>query len=161
MPSTTSSSVSAVSFLDGDNALVADLLHDLGRITADFGIGDGRNRPDPSDFVILDYFSSVSFQLLDHRVDGLLDATLEVHRVYARRNCLGAFPHDRLSEDGSGRGTVAGTLERAMFSVRAVYVLSSLEGFAFLTEAILLGLHLYGWNRVSPALQCLPELRLW
>ncbi len=28
----------------------------------------------------------------------------------------------------------------------------SLEGFAFFTEAIFLGIYLYGWNRVSPAL---------
>ena len=31
----------------------------------------------------------------------------------------------------------------------------SLEGFAFFTEAIFLGIYLYGWNRVSPALHWL------
>jgi cytochrome bd ubiquinol oxidase subunit I len=31
----------------------------------------------------------------------------------------------------------------------------SLEGFAFFTEAIFLGIYLYGWNRVSPVLHWL------
>src|SRR6185369_4717453 len=29
------------------------------------------------------------------------------------------------------------------------------EGFAFFTEAIFLGIYLYGWNRVPPKLHCL------
>jgi cytochrome d ubiquinol oxidase subunit I len=33
----------------------------------------------------------------------------------------------------------------------------SLEGFAFFTEAIFLGIYLYGWNRVSPVLHGWPE----
>jgi len=31
----------------------------------------------------------------------------------------------------------------------------SLEGFAFFTEAVFLGIYLYGWNRVSPVLHWL------
>src|SRR5258708_10778565 len=31
----------------------------------------------------------------------------------------------------------------------------SLEGFAFFTEAIFLGIYLYGWNRVPPVFHCL------
>jgi cytochrome bd ubiquinol oxidase subunit I len=34
----------------------------------------------------------------------------------------------------------------------------SLEGFAFFTEAIFLGIYLYGWNRVSPVLHWLAAI---
>jgi hypothetical protein len=41
-------------------------------------------------------------------VDGLVDAALEIHRVHAGRNRLGAFADDRLGENGRGGGAVAG-----------------------------------------------------
>ena len=47
-------------------------------------------------------------QLLDDRGDGLVDAALEVHRVHAGGDRLGALAHDRLGQHGRGRGAVAG-----------------------------------------------------
>src|ERR1700724_1767372 len=41
------------------------------------------------------------------------------------------------------------------FAGAAIGMPFSLEGFAFFTEAILLGIYLYGWNRVSPVLHWL------
>jgi hypothetical protein len=46
--------------------------------------------------------------LLDHGGDGDVDAALEVHRVHAGGDGLGAFAHDRLREHGGGGGAVAG-----------------------------------------------------
>ena len=44
----------------------------------------------------------------DHRFDGQVDAALEVHRVHAGGDRLGAFAHDRLGEHGRRGGAVAG-----------------------------------------------------
>ena len=49
--------------------------------------------------------------LLDVLDDGChrdVDAALEVHRVHAGGNRLGAFAHDRLGQHGRGGGAVAG-----------------------------------------------------
>src|SRR6266566_8076148 len=37
----------------------------------------------------------------------------------------------------------------------------ALEGFAFFTEAIFLGLYLYGWNRLSPRAHWLCSFPIW
>ena len=46
--------------------------------------------------------------MLDDGFDREVDAALEVHRVHAGGNRLGAFLHDRLGEHGGGGGAVAG-----------------------------------------------------
>ena len=46
--------------------------------------------------------------VLDGLDDRHIDAALEVHRVHARCDRLGAFLDDRLSENRRGRGAVAG-----------------------------------------------------
>jgi len=43
-----------------------------------------------------------------HGFDREIDTALEVHRVHAGGNRLGAFAHDRSSEHGRGGGAVAG-----------------------------------------------------
>ena len=48
--------------------------------------------------------------MLDHGLDREVDAALEVHRVHAGRDRLGAFAHDRLGEHGGGGGAVAGNV---------------------------------------------------
>jgi cytochrome bd-type quinol oxidase subunit 1 len=42
-----------------------------------------------------------------------------------------------------------------VFAVIGMAMPFSLEGFAFFSEAIFLGIYLYGWNRVSPLLHWL------
>src|SRR6185437_11076097 len=44
----------------------------------------------------------------DHRLDGELDAALEIHRVHAGGHRLGAFLDDGVRQHGRGRGAVAG-----------------------------------------------------
>src|SRR5581483_2205644 len=47
-------------------------------------------------------------EVLDDRVDGKIDAALEVHRVHAGGNRLGAFANDGMGQHGRGGGAVAG-----------------------------------------------------
>ena len=69
-----------LAFLDGDDAVLADLVHHLGDDLADFGIrgGDGRDGRDLLAAVDVDL---VLLELGDDRLDGLLDAALDDHRV--------------------------------------------------------------------------------
>ena len=109
MPSTTSSSVSsALRLLDRDHALVADLLHRLGDHLADRLVAVGGDRADLGDlFGGLDLLGA-PLDVLDDLGDGEVDAALEVHRVHAGGDQLGALAHDRLGEHGRGGGAVAG-----------------------------------------------------
>jgi hypothetical protein len=47
-------------------------------------------------------------QLGDHRLDGEIDAALQVHRVHPRGHRLGALAHDRLGQDRRRGGAVTG-----------------------------------------------------
>src|SRR5581483_2240920 len=109
-------------FLDGDDAILADLLHRFCDDAADRLVIVRRDRANLSDHVAghgLGEF--VEFALLavaffvelaadgDH---GFLDTALERHRVRARSNGLYAFAIDCLSENGSGSGAVAGDVGR-------------------------------------------------
>ena len=57
-------------------------------------------------------FLEFFLQVLDDRFDREVDAALEVHRVHAGRNRLGAFLDDRLGQHGRRRGAVAGEVRR-------------------------------------------------
>ena len=51
-------------------------------------------------------------QLVDDRLDGLLDAALQLHRVRAGDDVLRALAEDRLRQHGRGRGAVARDVRR-------------------------------------------------
>jgi hypothetical protein len=51
-------------------------------------------------------------EVLDDGLDGLVDAALDLHRVVARGDELGALAVDRLREHGRGGGAVAGDVAR-------------------------------------------------
>ena len=94
--------------LDGDDALVADLLHGLGDLLADDLLAVGGDRADLGDlFGGLDLLRALA-EVDDRLGDGHVDAALEVHRVHAGGNRLGAVADDRLGENGGGGGAVAG-----------------------------------------------------
>src|SRR6185295_11881802 len=94
--------------LDGDDALVADLLHRLRDHLADGGIAVGRDGADLGDLGGGGDRFGALFDVLDHRCNRAVDAALEVHRVHAGGNRLGAFAHDGLGQHGRGGGAVAG-----------------------------------------------------
>ena len=95
-------------FLDGDDALVADLLHRLGDHLADFGVAIGRDGADLGDFFRGLDLLGVLVEVVDDFGDGQVDAALQVHRVHAGSNRLVAFADDRLGQNGRGGGAVAG-----------------------------------------------------
>ncbi len=97
-------------FLDGDDALVADLLHRLGKEAADLGVAVGGYGADLGDLVVLRDLAGVGLQLGHHGVDRLVDAALQVHRVHAGGNGLGTLPDDGLGQNRRGRGAVAGQI---------------------------------------------------
>ena len=57
---------------------------------------------------LVDDLLGARLDVLDDSLDGQVDAALEVHRVHAGRDRLGALADDRLGEHGRGRGAVAG-----------------------------------------------------
>ncbi len=79
-------------FLDGDDALVADLLHRLGDHVADHLLAIGGDGADLGDLVGGLDLLRARFEILDHFDDGEVDAALEVHRVHAGGHQLGALP---------------------------------------------------------------------
>ncbi len=96
-----------LAFLDRDDAVLADLVHDLGDDFADFGIGraDGGHGGDL--LARLDRLG-VGLELLDDLVDGLVQAALDDHRVGASGDVLQALGDERLAEHDGGGGAVTG-----------------------------------------------------
>ena len=56
-------------------------------------------------------FLALASMLLDDRADGQVDAALQVHRIHAGGDRLGAFLDDGLGEHGGGGGAVAGEVD--------------------------------------------------
>src|SRR5208282_1407231 len=95
---------------NGDDAVLADLLHGLGNGGADGVVAVGGDGADLSDLLVSLGFDAHLLDFTDNRFDGDLDAALELHRVGAGRDGLHAFPVNRLREDGGGGGAVAGDI---------------------------------------------------
>ncbi len=95
-----------VRLLDGDDTLVADLVHGLGDQLADLGVA-GRDRGGGSDLLLgLDLFGRLE-QRLGDLLDGLLDAALQTERVGACRDVAQTLANERLGQHGGGGGAVA------------------------------------------------------
>ena len=98
----------ALGFFDRDHALVADFLHGFGDHVADFAVVVGRDRSDLRNLGARRNFLAALLDVLDHSLDGQIDATLQVHRVEAGGNGLDPFLDDGLSQNGCGGRPVAG-----------------------------------------------------
>src|SRR6516164_475870 len=99
-------------FLDRDDAFVADLLHGVRKELADFGIAVGGDGADLGDLLVRGDLLGVLFEVGDHGFYREIDTALEIHRVHARGNRLGAFAHDRGGKHGCGGGAVTGRIGR-------------------------------------------------
>src|SRR5438067_2029867 len=100
-------SLDRLGFFDGDDAVLPDLLHGLGDQVADGLVVVRRDRGDLSDLLFVLGGLGHVLQLLDHRVDRLLDPPLQPHRVRAGSHVLETTPEDGLGEDRRGRRAVA------------------------------------------------------
>src|SRR3569623_2778134 len=98
----------ALGLFHRDHAFVADLGHRLGEEGADLRVAVGRDGADLGDLVVRRDLLGVGLEVIDARLDGEIDAALEVHRVHAGGNRLRTFLDDRLGEHGRRGGAVAG-----------------------------------------------------
>ena len=94
--------------LDGDDPVLADLLHRLGDQVADRLVVVRGDRGDLGDLLLVLGGLRDALEVLHHRVDGGLDAPLQAHRVGAGGHVLEAFAEDRLGQHGRGGGAVTG-----------------------------------------------------
>src|SRR5450756_583103 len=99
-------------FFNRDDALVADLLHGVGEELADFGVAVGGDGADLGDFLVRGDLLGVLDEVGDHGFHRHVDTALQVHRVHAGGNRLGAFTDDRSRQNGGGGGAVAGSVGR-------------------------------------------------
>src|SRR5262249_27226422 len=89
---------------DRDHALVAALLAGAGDHLADRVVAVRRDAAHLGDLGRGADLLGALLDVLDHGRDRDVDAALEIHRVHAGGNRLGAFPDDRLGEHGRGGG---------------------------------------------------------
>ena len=101
--------VETLGLFNGDDAVLADLLHRLGDDLADLGVVVGGDGTDVGDLVATDRLRQ-TVDGLDGRSDGGLDSTLQLHRVGARGYVLGTLPKNRLGQNGRGGGAVSGDI---------------------------------------------------
>ncbi len=96
---------------DGDDAVLADLLHRLGDDRADGRVAVGRDGADLGDHVALHGLGHL-LDLGRHGLDRLLDAALQFHRVGAGDDVARAFTVDGLGEHRRRRRAVTGRVGR-------------------------------------------------
>ncbi len=99
--------VEALGLFDRDDALIADLLHRRRDHLADRFVAIGGNRADLGDLVVRGDLLRIGLEIGDDGADGEVDAALQIHRVEAGGDRLGAFAYDRGGENGRGGGAVA------------------------------------------------------
>src|SRR5712692_2683061 len=99
-------------FFNRDDALVADLLHGVGEELADFGVAVGGDGADLGDFLVRGDLLGVLDEVGDHGFHSQIDTALQIHRVHAGSNRLGAFTDDGRGQHGRGGGSVAGSIGR-------------------------------------------------
>ena len=96
-----------LALLDGDDAVLADLVHHLGDDVADLGIC-GADRGHGRDLLAAVHRTRVLLELLDEALDALVRAALDDHRVGAGGHVLETLGDHRLAEHDRGGGAVAG-----------------------------------------------------
>src|SRR3954452_13076868 len=99
-------------FFNRDDALVADLLHRVRKELADLGVAVGGDGADLGDFLVRGDLLGVLDEVGDHGFHSQVDTALQVHRVHAGGNRLGAFAHNGCGQHGRGGGAVASSVGR-------------------------------------------------
>lgn len=102
--------VQGLALLDGDDTLLANLLHGVGNELANVGIAVGGDGSDLGNLLAGGDVPLVLLEELNNGIDSGLDAAAQVHGVAAGSHVLDSLGEDGPREDGSGRGTVAGNL---------------------------------------------------
>ena len=97
----------ALALLDGDDAVLADLVHHLGDQLADLPVL-GRDGRHVGDLFLGGHLDALLVDGLDQRFGAGQDAALEQHRVGASGHVLHAFGDDGVGQQGGGGGAVTG-----------------------------------------------------
>lgn len=100
--------VNGSTFLDGDDTLLADLLHGLGNDGTDVGITVGGDGGNLGNLLRSGDDLFVSNEDLEDLVDSLLGTSTEIHGVAAGSDVLHTLRVDGSGEDSGGGGTVTG-----------------------------------------------------
>ena len=98
--------------LDGDDTLVANLLHGLGQHSADLRVAIGRDGPDLGDLVVGRDLLRTLLDVADDGIDCHIDSAPEVHWVHPGGHRFDAFAHHGMGENVRRRGSVAGDRAR-------------------------------------------------
>ena len=96
-----------LALLDGDDAVLADLVDRLGDHLTDLVVG-GRDRRDLGDLILRVDFLGELLDAVDGGVDGGLDALLQGHRVGAGGDVAQALADHGPCQHGGRRGAVTG-----------------------------------------------------
>ncbi|GAK50203.1 hypothetical protein U14_01430 [Candidatus Moduliflexus flocculans] len=97
----------AFRFFHRDDAVFADFIHRFGDDFADGGIVIRGDRADLFDFQLAFHRLADLFQFRHDRLDGLVNAAFQIHRVGARRDIFAAFAENRLRQHGRRRRAIA------------------------------------------------------
>jgi len=99
-----------LALLDGDDTLLADLLHGLGKELANKLVAVGGDGSDLANLVAGGDVALVGLEVLDDGLDGGLGTPAEVHGIAASGDVLDGLGEDGASEHGGRGGTVTGDL---------------------------------------------------
>ncbi len=97
----------ALVLFDRDNTVIADLLHRIGDLAANFGFAIGGYCADLGDLVAVLYVTRRGLDRLDDFCRGHVDPALQIHRIHAGGDRLHAFLDDGLGQNRRSGGAVA------------------------------------------------------
>ena len=105
----TDGSVTALSFFDGDNTVLANLLHGVSQKLTNLGVVVGTNGSNLLNLlIVVTYLLCLLLNVGNNGSGSLVDTTLQVHGVGACSNVFQTFTYDSLSQYGSGCCSVTG-----------------------------------------------------
>src|SRR5688572_11417019 len=125
-------------FLNGDDAVLADLVHGFGNDVPDRRVIVCRNSGHLRDHGAFLHFLRQALDFGYSGLDSAFDAALYGHRVGTRSHGLHALAEDGLSENGRGRGAVTGNvagLRSDFLDHLSAHVLERIFQFDFLRDS--------------------------
>lgn len=99
-----------LALLDGDDTLLANLLHGIGNQLANVVVTVGTDSGDLGNLLAGGDVAGVLLQEVDDGVDSSLDTAAQVHGIAASSNVLDGLGEDGTGQDGGTGGAVTGSL---------------------------------------------------
>jgi hypothetical protein len=102
--------LNGLALLDGDDTLLADLLHGAREESTNVGVAVGRDGGDLGNLGAGGNIALVTLEVLNDGLDGRLDTTSQIHGIAAGGNVLDCLGEDGAGKHGGGSGTVTSDL---------------------------------------------------